>query len=224
VGSAALALSSQLGASGAPRLYVFANADMRAQALEKELEGALPGVDVTVFSRIRGFETALSERPEGLMARKPVLDALGLKTELQGQRGGRSTEPFVLLSRNAALSPAQLNGKTLGAVDILGRRNMEEFVSGLLGGAQPKLKHVTHERDLLALLQYDAVDAVITSRAWAQRLQEKSEMNLKTTPLSKEVGLPAVAFATGQARGVLEDKIKSAGNEFNQALEVSQWR
>src|SRR5687767_4308135 len=72
------ALSGPLGASATPRLFVFATADMRAQAFEKHLEAQLPGVDVTVFSRIHEFEAALAERPEGALAQRPVLEALGL--------------------------------------------------------------------------------------------------------------------------------------------------
>src|SRR5689334_20781587 len=77
-------LSAPLSASGVPRLFVFANADMRAHTLEKDLEDLLPGVDVTVFSRIREFEVAMQERPEGALARRVVLESLGLQPALQG--------------------------------------------------------------------------------------------------------------------------------------------
>jgi hypothetical protein len=224
VGSLIVAFSSQLDAASPPRLYVFANADMKAQAFEKQLESQLSGVDVTVFSRIRGFEPALKDSPDGVLARTSVLESLGLHVDLQGQHGNKSTERYVLISTNSPVSPQQLQGKTLGAVNILGRKHMDIFISKILGGIKPKLTHVTHERDLLALLQFGAADAVITSQKWADKFNEKSEMNLKITPLSNEVGLPAVSFGSGGGRSALESKIKSAGASFNAELGVTQWR
>lgn len=197
---------------------------MRAQAFEKQLEAQLPGVDVTVFSRIHEFETALADRPDGAIAQRPVLEALGLRPELQGHAGERSTERYVIMSANVPVSPGELAGKTLGVVDILGRKRMEGFVSGVLGTPSPKLKYVTHERDLLPLLQFNAAAAVVISESWAKRLREKSEMNLRTTSLSNEVGLPAVVFASAQGKAALDGKIRSAGRGFNDALGVTQWR
>lgn len=220
----ALAVSAPLAASGTPRLYVFATADMRAQAFEKHLEAQLPGVDVTVFSRIHEFETALADRPEAAIAQRPVLEALGLRPELQGHAGDRATERYVLMSVNTPVSPAELAGKTLGVVDILGRKRMESFVGGILATPSPKLKYVTHERDLLPLLQFNAAAAVVLSEAWAKRLREKSEMNLRTTSLNNEVGLPAVVFTSPQGKAALEGKIRSANRAFNESLGVTQWR
>jgi len=222
--AALAAISTGLGASVTPRLYVFANADMRAQAFEKQLEAQLPGVDVTVFSRIHEFETALGDHPEGALAQRPVLEALGLRPELQGHAGDRATERYVLMSANVPVSPGELQGKTLGVVDILGRKRMDGFVSGVLGGTSPKLKYVTHERDLLPLLQFNAAAAVVLSESWARRLREKSEMNLRTTPLNNEVGLPAVVFSSAQGKSALDGKIRSAGRAFNESLGVTQWR
>jgi hypothetical protein len=216
--------SGSLGASVTPRLYVFATADKRAQAFEKHLEGQLPGVDVTVYSRIREFESALADRPEGAIAQRPVLEALGQRPELQGFAGERATERYVLMAANTPVQPSELSGKTLGVVDVLGRKRMEGFVSGILGTPAPKLKYVTHERDLLPLLQFNAADAVVLSESWARRVREKSEMNLRTTPLSNEVGLFAIVYGSSLGRSVLDGKIRAAGRAFNESLGVTQWR
>jgi len=207
-----------------PRLFVFANADMRAHTLEKDLETLLPGVDVTVFSRIREFEVAMQERPEGALARRVVLESLGLRPELQGNDGGKSTERFVLVAANRQATVAELQGKTLGAVDILGRKNMDDFVSNVLGASTPKLKYVTHERDLLALLQFEAAAAVLTSEKWAELFRSKSEMKLMTTALPNEVPLVAVAFSSPSARAALEGKLGAAAPRLKDKLGVTQWR
>jgi len=205
-------------------LYVFATADMRAQAFEKHLEAQLPGVDVTVFSRIHEFETALADHPEAAIAQRPVLEALGLRPELQGLAGDRATERYVLMAANTPVQASELSGKTLGVVDVLGRKRMDGFVSGILGTPAPKLKYVTHERDLLPLLQFNAAAAVVLSESWARRVREKSEMNLRTSPLTNEVGLPAVVYGSPQGKSALDGKIRSAGRAFNESLGVTQWR
>lgn len=217
-------LSAPLSASGVPRLFVFANADMRAHTLEKDLEDLLPGVDVTVFSRIREFEVAMQERPEGALARRVVLESLGLQPALQGHDGGKSTERFVLVAANRQASVSELQGKTLGAVDILGRKNMDDFVSNVLGASAPKLKYVTHERDLLALLQFEAAAAVMTSEKWAELFRSKSEMKLTTSALPNEVSLVAVAFSSPSARSALEGKLVAAAPRLKDKLGVTQWR
>jgi len=217
-------LSAPLGAAVTPRLYVFATADMRAQAFEKHLEAQLPGVDVTVFSRIHEFESALADRPEAALAQRPVLEALGLRPELQGLSGDRATERYVLMAANTPVSAGELQGKTLGVVDVLGRKRMDGFVGAMLGTASPKLKYVTHERDLLPLLQFNAAAAVVLSESWARRLREKSEMNLRTTPVTNEVGLPAVVYSSPQAKSALDGKIRAAGRALNESLGVTQWR
>ncbi len=221
---ALIVLSAPAGAAPPLRLFVFASADMRALALEKYLGSQLPGVEVTVFGRIRGFQAALAERPDGVIARSVVLESFGLEPELKGYNGSSPTEPYVLASVGKPVTPSQLAGKTLGVVDILGRHKMDEFVGLLLDGVEPRLKHVTHERDLLALLHFDTADAVVTSERWVKVLSEKTEMNLKTTPIRRQVGLVAVAFPNPGAKGVLMNGVKSAGSGFNRALGVTQWR
>ncbi len=196
---------------------------MRARALETQMEAQLPGVDVTVFGRIRGFEAALADRPEAILAQRPVLEALGLRPVLQGYNGSSPDEPYFVVSSKAPLLPEQLTNKDVGAVNILGRHHMDAFVQQLLGGATPRLKYVTHERDLLALLQFGAAEAVITSGSWVERFKQKSQMTIHARQAKGNVGLAAVAFPTGSG-GIVEERIKSAGNDFNQALGVTKWR
>lgn len=224
LGGAAVALSPIVGAAGKPRLHVFANTDVRAQAFEKEMEGHMPGVDVTVFGRIRGFQRAASDRPEAVLALKPVLESLGLEVDLQGHRDGKPTEQYVLLSNAKSVSPSDLGGdRKLGVVDIMGRRRMPAFVSSVLSVETPRLAYVTHERDLLSLLRFGAATAVLTSKRWADLLKGTSQMDLRTTPLATEVGLPAISYSSPSASNAIEPALKSSSS-INGKLGVNQWR
>ncbi len=224
LGCAAVALSPIVGAAGKPRLHVFANTDVRAQAFEKELESHMPGVDVTVFGRIRGFQQASGDNPEAMLALKPVLDSLGLTIDLQGHRDGKPTEQYVLVANARSVSPSDLSGDDkLGVVDIMGRRRMPGFVTSVLGVETPRLAYVTHERDLLSLLRLGAATAVLTSKRWADLLKGTSQMDLRMTPLATEVGLPAISYRSTIAQSAIEQALKSS-NSVNGKLGVNQWR
>jgi hypothetical protein len=223
--TALLVLVGTLGASSKPRLFVFANADIRPRALEQELEATLPGVDVTVFGRIRGLMRAVEEEnPDAVLARRPVLESMGLGVGLQGYAKGSPTEQYVLMATGRELSPGQLQGKTVGAVDIFARQDMPGFVAKVLGVPSPKLKHVTHENDLLPLLQFDAVAAVILAARWERLLRSKSELDIRSLPLKEQVGLAAVAFRTSNGRSEIERSLKAAGQQLNSRLGVDQWK
>ena len=101
---------------------------------------------------------------------------------------------------------------------------MPGFVRDVLGRPSPNLKQVTHERDLLALLQFNVADVVLISEVWANRFRKRSEMDLEMVPVPNEVGLPAVAFGSSRGRSALSSKIKAAGANFNASLGVTQWR
>ena len=154
-------------AGAIPQLYVFATTDMRAYAFEQELAAQLTGVEVRVFSRIREFELALKQQsPDAILARPVVLESFGKKVDLRGYRNGRVVEPFVLLSIGTSTSPNELAGSSLGVVSFVDRQAMSAFVTSVLGVPAPHLKYVNAERDLLALLQFGEVRAVVLSQ-WA---------------------------------------------------------
>jgi hypothetical protein len=61
-----------------------------------------------------------------------------------------STERYALISVGQPVDPASVT--SVGAVDILGRQGMKEFVATLLG-VSPRIECVTKVEDLLPLLQ-----------------------------------------------------------------------
>src|SRR5689334_11292488 len=113
-----------------PSLYVFLHSLLEARALTRLFEAALPGVTVWLLTRSRDFRMVRSRNPDAVVALAPVLIADGFTPVLQGYKGGQATEPYVLLSTRP-VTPNSV--KSVGAVDVLGRREMTKFVSSLLG-------------------------------------------------------------------------------------------
>lgn len=170
-------------------LYVFLHSLLEARALSRLFEAALPGVAVWVLTRSRDFSQVRTRNPDAIIALLPVLIANGFTPVLQGHKGGQAAEPYVLLSTRP-VTPSSV--KSVGAVDVLGRREMAQFVSSLLGGNEPRVAPVTKLADLLALLQLGEVEAVLLPARHANALSSRTRLNLTVTRLEgKGVGLPA---------------------------------
>jgi hypothetical protein len=221
----ALFSGRELGAEDRPRLVVYLHTTIRARALENALQHELPAVDVLVVSRHRDFARELSQRPDAALALQPVLRDQGWSSELAGTRNGEDTEPYVLLSIGAGVDAARSAHLVLGAVDLMGRERTGAFVAGLLDSAViPSIKYVIKTEDLLPLLQFRSVDAVVLSDYEANRIKRISKLDLRITPLSKRVGLAAVVFTTPRGRTVIKPGIVALTPDTLSKLGVEAWR
>src|SRR5262245_52848719 len=141
-----------------PKLLVFVPTDIQSLALQKMLAEALPGTDVVAFGRFRDFENGLAQKPDAALTLTPVLKAKGLASSVVGSNNGSNVEPYVLVSAGKSVEANKVT--SVGAVDILGRQGMKDLVTELLG-TTPNIERVTKVEDLLALLQFGSVDAVL---------------------------------------------------------------
>lgn len=229
---AALALTLYLGVllpvafggDDAPRLFVFLHTDLRSAALERTLRARLPALNVTVFGRFRDFEEACTtSRPDAVVALGPLLVQQRLGVQLQGVRAGKDWESYSLLSTGPS-PPSAGGARTVGVVELLGRSGTQEFVAALLRNLEIKLKRVTKQEDLLALLQFAAADAVLLPSPAAKAFMERSKMPLRVSELpDARVGLPGVAVLNAGVRDVVVRQILGLDPETNRALGVERW-
>lgn len=189
------------GAQGVPRLYVFHPTLARPLAIQEALARRLPGVSITVFGRLADFHAKVAaDAPDALLALPPVLKQYdAYQARLQGLRRGQPAEPYVLLSIDKAVDPARMDGVSLGVVGLLERKPMADFVQTLVKGT-PRLDRVTKVEDLLPLLTFRTVSAVLVSEPVAQEFRKKSQANLVTAPIEAgKVGLVSLAVRKGAA-------------------------
>ena len=221
--SAALALD--LGAQrttraeGKARLHAFVPTDMGVLSFQKLLTEAMPSIQVVAFGRHRDFETAMAEGPDGVLTLEPILRAKQLHPAVMGNNSSGSTEKYALISVGRAVDPASV--PSVGAVDILGRQGMKEFITSLLG-ASPKIERVTKVEDLLPLLQLATVDAVLAPERLVHALQAKSKLDLHAVPTQGTVGLPGLSIMT-TAGAMLAHDIKRLGPQVSQEMGVTRW-
>ncbi|HTV23827.1 MAG TPA: hypothetical protein VMG12_34290 [Polyangiaceae bacterium] len=225
----AAVVQSALGPLGAaradaPTVYVFAVLDLRPHVLEKMLEAEMPGVDVTVFGRVGDFSRALVEAPpDAALALAPVLTTFGLRPELQGTLGGSPSEDYLVLSE-VELQASQLGSMPIGCIDLVGRKNLPGFVATVLGlSSEPEVMRVTKVEDLLQLLQFQRVRAILVGQRFLPELQARTKMkfNILHVPSAKVLRM-AIAFP-GNRRAV-EGSLRGLSRAVIERLGVDAWQ
>jgi hypothetical protein len=199
-----LTTTTTLAQAPSSTLYVFVHGAQKAHALEKLLEDELGNVDVTVFGRVADLKSAVQTLPpDALLARPPVLAALSMKPALSGLGPAGRNEALLIVSVDVAAA-GDLSAKVIGAVDLLGRKEMPRFVADVLHlAAPPKLQPVTKQEDLLPLLQLKTADVVLVNESAFDEMRRRSTLDLKTTRVDGAVvGLPALAVVNGRGSDV----------------------
>lgn len=165
---------------------------------EKELKAGLsqafPGVHLSIFTRFRDFRKALGKNlPDAILTRPLVLEAfpsIPLVIQFQGSQSGSSMEPFAFIANKP------LGGKEemiLGAVDIKGRKETSAWLEEALPEKTVRLKAVSRMEDLMSLLLFDYVDAIVVPTRDIQWFQDKTEKPLLIQDHQFKVGLPVIA-------------------------------
>ena len=84
----------------------------------------------------------------------------GYTTKLSGIKNNEKDEPYILLSVEKMIEPSALEGMTMGAVDYFGRKGMDSLLKKFFT-PPPKVKRVTKLEDLLPLISFGMVNAIL---------------------------------------------------------------
>jgi hypothetical protein len=217
-------LQPALAQGAKPVVHVFLQLDAKSSVVEKTLQQQLPELGIVVFGRFRDFEEGLSNgHPDAVLSITPVLEQRGKTASLQGQRGGKPAEPYVLASVNQPLD-GSLAGKTIGVVDLLGRDGTQSFLNGLLKATDIKIKRVAKIEDLLPLLEFSAADGIVLPSSMLSRLLERTRLVIKSKELpGGPVGLPAVAVLNPAIRDLVVRSFQNLDLPTKRLLGVDSW-
>ncbi len=215
----ALLLRSGIARATSPRLLVFLHLPMKQRALQTMLNAALPGIEVTTVGRIADLDRGLTSGQDAVLSLPVVLQAKGLKPRLQGRRGGASDESYALVGVSEAPQPSKVG--VVGALDLLGRAGMRDFIRSTLG-ADPKVERVTKVEDLLPLLQMKRAEAILLPSRLVLAIRQMSRLNLAEQQLSKRVGLPAVS-STGPGAPAVLAALSRMDTNVLRTLGVDEW-
>jgi hypothetical protein len=217
-------LQQALAQDSKPLVHVFLQLDAKSSVVEKTLQQNLPELSIVVFGRFRDFEEGLSNgHPDAVLSITPVLEQRGKAVSLQGNRGGKRAEPYLLASVNQPLE-GSLAGKTIGVVDLLGRDGTQTFLNGLLRATDIKIKRVAKIEDLLPLLEFSAADGIVLPSSMLGRLLERTRLVIKTKELpGGPVGLPAVAVLNVAVRDLVVRSFQNLDLPTKRLLGVDAW-
>lgn len=210
------------------KVFVFYPSLARPFAIQSALAKRCPKLEITVFGRLADLQAMVeSNPPQAILAQTPVLKQFpGYPPRLQGSFKGSITEDFVLLSIDEPFDAAASSGASIGVVGILDRKQMEGFVQGLVPGA-PRINRVTKVEDLLPLLLFRSVSAVLVSEANMREFRKKSQVKLVDVKLAMpKVGLLAAGLPAGEGdaeRDILS-ALRSLDRETLALLGVDAWK
>lgn len=207
-------------------IYVFYPSLMSAASLQKELNEACPGIEIMVFGRFKDFEDRVTnDSPDALLTKPPVIEQIGGYTvRLNGARKGDTSESYIFLSVEKKIDAAKLSGQSIGIFDILGRKGMDVFVGKFLTPV-PKLRRVSKMEDLLQLLTFNMVEAILIPQAYEDYYKKISKLNFVITPIPDiKSGILALGVKQGKDAALIISTLKSLNEQYMSLLEVEEWK
>ncbi|TDI95263.1 MAG: hypothetical protein E2O76_13635 [Caldithrix sp.] len=220
-----LALLGAPHSAGKESLYIFLPTEVRPKVLQDKLSQACPNLKITAFGRIKDFKVKIAqEPPTAILTITPVLKLFDdYSTKFSGLLNGSKFQKYVLLSVEQPIELNGLSDKTIGVVDFLGRKGMKVLYARLFRPA-PKLKRVTKLEDLLTLLNFKMVDAILLPASKVASFREKSKLNFVITKLENiKLGLTALAVNRKEKATAVIEAIKKLDKENKALLGVEAW-
>lgn len=190
-----LLLASLGSARAGAKVFVFYPSLARPLAIQEALAKRCPALEFTVFGRLADLQAKVEkDPPQAILARNEVLRQFpAFQPGLQGLRNGSATEDFVLLSIGKPFDASGDSG-AVGVVGMLDRKEMEGFVGTLVSGPL-RINRVTKVEDLLPLLIFRSVSAVLVSEANVREFRKRSRADLvDVKPGKPKVGLVAAGI------------------------------
>jgi hypothetical protein len=218
-------LGLHLDCMASESLYIFYPSTARPQVIQKLFSQTAPEVDVTVFGRYRDFFAFVEkEPPDAILTKAAVIDALGrYSVKLTGSRNGIVDEPFVFLSVGEKVELKQMSNLTIGMFDMLGRKGMQDFVAPYLTPS-PRLERVSKLEDLLSLLTFNMVDAVLIPEIQVNYFQTISNLQFQVTQVPQmRSAIIALAVRENKEAKAIIQALSRLNEQVMSLLEVTNW-
>jgi hypothetical protein len=221
-----ICLALALPYATAERVYVFYPATFRSQAMQQKLLESGPKNEITVFERFKDFESKVaSDTPDAIIA--PAFTA-GLfekyNVKLNGTSNGSTNEDYVAVSINSKPDLDSIGNGMIGVLELCSRRDIQKYLTAFFP-TPPKFKTVAKVEDLLPLLAFGMVDAVLVPVRYAEYLKQTSNLTLVTTPVKNpQDGIVVCAIRKGINGESIGASLRSMNKTNCSMFGVEQWK
>ena len=214
----------------ANQLYVYLPTDLSALSVQKAFDKSCPSFKTTVFSRAKEFWSSYdANKPPFLISSNKVFQQLDeLRTVITGVSDGNLEQPYLLVATgNTVPDPQALDGKRVGVLNLLGRRQTKTFVQTILN-SKVSVRGAAKPRDLMPLLNFKMVDMLLVEKSMLGYLKERSNQEFSFFELSEQYSIAGAVTknADTSMQETLASCVKALGEEgFNQTFfRVDQWK
>lgn len=216
-----------------PKVFVFLPSEIRARQMANLLELRFQKkIDVFVFPRYTEFRDSVREsQPDAILTLEPVAehcskimkDVVIYEPLVLGAKNGKKDDLYVFLSEKP-VEQEKIKEMTIGVVNLMGRRAMPSYLEKSLG-VRPRIKTVSKIEDLLSLLQFQYVDAILVSESKLDYYRKRSELKLTTSSIDLSVGLPALYISEDNKKykTFLLEIFTNLDQDTNRKLGVDTW-
>lgn len=205
--------------------------NVRPNSMERFISNNCDKLQISVFGRHRDLRKNVEAAPpDAILTPDPVATSGpydAYKSALRGLRDNETQESYVLVSVDQPIDLNAIDQLAVGAVDLLGRRAMQEFITTSLGGKKPKkIEPVTKQEELLTILQFQDVDAIFVQKHLVESyFKKRSKMTLVATDLPVRIKLPVLSVkATDQSKvDLLLECLRNLPPNIKNRLGVENW-
>lgn len=224
-----MACSGSSVAGDEPTLYLFSPSYIKANLMQNIIGELCPKVQVSVYGKSKDFRKQVQQfSPDGVIAAPLILNTFsGYKPVLMGEKSGNVETQLYLVSVGEAVQEAELAGKKIGVIDLLGRKPMTQYVKSLLG--EVSTKRVGKSEDLLPLLNFNAADVLFITESELRDLTKTTQLKLKIVTTKFKLELPVMAtldVASGDPINEkrLVDCVRLFDTVVFEYLNIEKWR
>lgn len=227
-----------------PMVHVFTPSNVRPHAMQELLDRSCgEKLDIQVFGRISEFREQVrneADPPDAVITLSPVMGLPGLSEFDSVLFGAKKPdnlpdrfERMVLLSVKEPIDLKDIKDPTFGVVNLLGRRLIQQFVADNLKAQGAvfdekalRIRSVSKLEDLLSLLQFQNVVAILVPESKIEYYQSRSRVKLvKTEFESFQISLPilSVRDPDSESAKIIVQQIMQMSEDGKSVLGVDEW-
>ena len=191
-------------------VLVYMPTTQPAGKIEKQVKAAT-SQNVTVFAKYSDFEAGLEATKHDFLISSEAFEMVG-DDYVKGPDvavGGAGKTKYILLSLDASWKTKNIADARVGAVEVIKRAKMKDFMDKIFGKPFKGIKTVSKAEDLFPLLVFKTVDVIAVMPYFYEELKEKFNTTVHEVGTSQEVSVLNVYSKKGKEADPEVEKLKT---------------